>query len=117
MPGSFAYQAGSGLILDLSDPAYPVPAGNFSLLNTSENQMHQVLASEKYLLAGWFDANSGRLAHAMLAQESGTGFSGGAGRAAVAVRIGPRGGSQPIQPQDRAPFQIGRACIDSIANI
>jgi len=68
--GDFAYQAGSGLILDLSDPAFPVPVGNFSLLNTSENQMYEVMASEKYLLAGWLTFFPNRVAHAMLAQES-----------------------------------------------
>lgn len=70
--GNFAYQAGSGLILDLSDPAVPDPTGNFSLLNPSVNQIHEVMASDKYLLAGWLTYYPNRFGHAMLAQDSGS---------------------------------------------
>ena len=111
LAGDFAYQAGSGLILDLSNPAIPVPSGNFSLQNPSQNQMNQVLASDKYLLAGWLSATSGRLAHSMLAQRSGSVSiveddlpPGGHGLAIEAV-------PNPFNPRTELRFELATASL------
>jgi len=47
--GDWGYQAETGLILDMSDPAQPAPAGNFSLPNPSVSQIHDVIASTEFL--------------------------------------------------------------------
>ncbi len=66
---NWAYQAGTGLILDISDPSQPVPAGNFSLANTSVSQMTHVLASREYILTGYMASGHGHF----LAAHLGTG--------------------------------------------
>lgn len=63
--GDWAYQTVTGLILDLSDPAHPTPAGNFSLPNPSVDQMFDVLASTEFLVTGnfgWVSSNGYYLA-------------------------------------------------------
>lgn len=109
--GNFAYQAGSGLILDLSDPAHPVPAGNFSLLNTSESQMHEVLASEKYILPGWLHTNSGRLAHAMVAQESGTVSLVDQDQPSRAPGLGIEAVPNPFNPRTELRFELAAPAL------
>jgi hypothetical protein len=111
LAGDFAYQAGSGLILDLSQPANPVPVGNFSLLNTSENQMHEVLASEKYLLTGWLSSNSYRVGHSLPAQKAGAISSveddlppGGLGLVLQAI-------PNPFNPRTELRFELAMASL------
>ena len=52
--GDWAYQERTGLILDMSDPAQPTPAGNFSLPNPSVSQMYHVVASTENIATGNF---------------------------------------------------------------
>ncbi len=48
----WAYQTWSGLILDLSDPANPVPAGNFTPKDGAGGLPAKALASTEYLVFG-----------------------------------------------------------------
>ncbi|MEN8007215.1 MAG: FlgD immunoglobulin-like domain containing protein [Candidatus Krumholzibacteriota bacterium] len=50
--GGFAYQEETGLILDLADPAHPVPAGNLSLANRSLSRMDYMMPGDQYILVG-----------------------------------------------------------------
>ena len=69
---NWAYQKGSGLILDLSDPAHPAPAGNFSLPNPSVDQHSDVVVSREYLVTGFMGSSSTGFVH-YLAAHLGTG--------------------------------------------
>ncbi len=55
--GDWAYQKSTGLILDLSDPSVPTPAGNFSVFNLAGNKMWDVQASTEYILTGYGSAH------------------------------------------------------------
>jgi len=57
MAGDWAYQVSTGLILDLSDPSFPAPAGNFSVFNLAGNKMWDVQASTEYILTGYDTAH------------------------------------------------------------
>lgn len=63
LEGNWAYQKSTGLILDLSDPAHPAPAGNFSLPNPSVNQNTDVVASREYIVTGWFGNSTNGFVH------------------------------------------------------
>ncbi|MEN8008468.1 MAG: FlgD immunoglobulin-like domain containing protein, partial [Candidatus Krumholzibacteriota bacterium] len=68
--GDWAYQGDSGLILDFSDPAHPVPAGNFSQPLPSNISWVTVVAGTEYIVADHvpYGFNPGRFAVYMSAQ-------------------------------------------------
>ncbi len=50
--GDWAYQGSTGLILDLSDPAGPIPAGSFSIPFSIPYEFDHVLAGAEYIVVG-----------------------------------------------------------------
>lgn len=113
--GNWAYQKGSGMILDLSDPAHPAPAGNFSLPNPSVSQLTEVVASREYIVTGYFGNYPGGFVH-YLAAHQGTGqISGVADEIpAVGPNLALQAVPNPFNPRVELRFNLRQASFTQL---
>jgi hypothetical protein len=108
--GDWAYQEESCLILDLSDPSAPAPAGNFSPPNSSAPNSGSVLASTDYIVTGDLFDGSDSYGRYLLAQGASGGVSAVDGELPPSgSRLGLEAVPNPFNPSVTLRFELSVA--------